>query len=350
MRLHVISLPHTQVTDQFASCAFTQKVVRFCDMMTNAGHEVFLYAGSERGPQCQEHITCVDPELQRIALGGRHYTTYPFDATDTLWRAFNGAAIAEMQKRVQPHDVVCLIGGHAQLSIAQAFPQNLSVEYGIGYSGTFAQFRVFESYAWMHMVYGAESGGAEKKDGHWFDDVIPNQFDDRHTLGPGGDYALYVGRLIDRKGFHIAQTACQHAGVPLVLAGPGEARGSGYGEFVGEVGPARRVELMRNARCLLAPTQYIEPFGTVTVEAMACGTPVVSTDWGAFTETVPAFAGFRCRMHREFVSALEQVQTLDRAKIRQHAESRFSMPVVQAQYDRYFERLATLWGKGWYAE
>lgn len=349
MRFHVVSLPHTQTTAAFPSCAFTQKVVRFAKMMTDLGHEVFLYAGDQNEAPCTEHISCISEKRRAEIVGGKHYTEA--DWNHPHWQGFNANVIGQMYERIEPRDFICLIGGYSHKPIADAFPNHLSVEFGIGYAGTFAKYRVFESYAWMHTVYGSDPGGPAGKDGSWWDAVIPNQFEDPdQTLGPigsDGGYALYVGRLIDRKGYRVAQEVCEHKGVKLILAGPGPQ--SGYGEFVGEVDAHRRNQLMAGARCLFAPTQYIEPFGTVHIEAMACGTPIISTDWGVFPDTVQnGVHGFRCRTFREFCDALDQVAGLDRKRIRDDAFARFSMPVVAKQYESYFTRLSTLWGQGWY--
>lgn len=348
MRFHVISLPHTQTTSAYPSCAFTQKVIRFTKMMTDLGHEVFLYSGDENEAVCTEHVSCISERRRAEMVGDSHYTAA--DWGHPYWQGFLANVVGQMHERIQPHDFICLIGGHAQKPIADAFPDHLSVEFGIGYAGTFARFRVFESYAWMHMIYGAQTGGnAGAADGHWFDAVIPNQVEDGlYPAGEGdGGYALYMGRLIDRKGYRIAQEVCEAKGVRLILAGPGEA--DGYGEFVGEVDATRRAELMAGARCLMVPTQYVEPFGTVHIEAMACGTPVVTSDFGVFTETVKnGINGFRCRSFAEFCNALDNVGSLDRKAIRDDAMARFSMGVVGKQYDDYFHRLATLWDKGWY--
>ncbi len=48
MRFHVVALPHTKVTKEFFSCAYTEKVYGFCNMMTSLGHEVYLYASGDR--------------------------------------------------------------------------------------------------------------------------------------------------------------------------------------------------------------------------------------------------------------------------------------------------------------
>lgn len=345
MRFHVVGLPHTQTTSDYPSCAFTQKVVRFCQMMTGLRHEVFLYSGEENTAPATEHVPCISSDDRKKIVGDGHYTSAPWHGDG--WREFNDRVIREISLRASARDFICLIGGTSHKPIADAFPAMVSVEFGIGYSGTFAKYRVFESYAWMHMIYGAAGGDPGSVDGGWFDAVIPNQVDpDLFPYGDGGDYFLYTGRLIDRKGYRIAQQACEQMGARLILAGPGDHHG--YGEFVGEVGIDDRARLMAGACALFAPTQYIEPFGTVAIEAMASGTPVIATDWGAFTETViHGETGFRCRTLGEFIHAAEMCGDLDRVTIRNRALSLYSMDTVAVKYEEYFNRLSLLWGDGW---
>jgi len=347
MRFHIVALPHTQVTKEFAGCAFTEKVRRFCIMMHDLGHEVFLYAGEEVEAPVTELITCVSKKQQEAALAGvAHYTQFPFDGW--LWDKFNAKAIAEIADRIEKQDFICLIGGSAQKPIADAFPAHLAVEFGVGYGGVFAKYRVFESYAWMHSIYAGWKNPTTA-DGQFYDAVIPGYLEpEMFPLGDGqGDYYLFIGRLIDRKGYRIAQEVCERLGKRLILAGPGEQ--SGYGEFVGSVGPEKRAELMGGAIATFAPTLYVEPFGNVVIESQACGTPTITTDWGAFTENNPdGISGFRCRTLAEFMQAAEGVKYLDRAKIRNRAVSLYNLDTIGLQYEAYFKRLLTLWGDGWY--
>jgi glycosyltransferase involved in cell wall biosynthesis len=225
------------------------------------------------------------------------------------------------------------------------------VEFGVGYSGVFSNYRVFESYAWMHAIY-AQHRDAAAADGSFFDAVIPGYLDpDMFPMGKGdGDYYLYIGRMVARKGVDIAAHICKTIGARLIFAGPGNHIPN-YGEYLGTVGPEKRAELMGGAIATFVPTLYLEPFGNVNIESQACGTPVITTDWGAFTETVvEGVTGFRCRNVEEFILATQNVKNLDRQVIRDRAISLYSVDVIAKQYEKYFHRLETLWGDGWYTE
>jgi glycosyltransferase involved in cell wall biosynthesis len=119
---------------------------------------------------------------------------------------------------------------------------------------------------------------------------------------PSERYYLYIGRLIKRKGIRIAVETCKSIGAKLLIAGAGCKRytrnklicedgevyegDNGSLQYVGFADLARRVELYRGTIATFVPALCCEPFGAVVVESQACGTPVITTDWGAFPENV----------------------------------------------------------------
>lgn len=367
MRLHVPSLPWTQTTAEYVTCAYTQKVVKFCQMMESLGHEVILYSGEENEAPCTRHVPVVFSEEQEGWFGkfdpNDPWTKVGWAATDPWWMAMNHRVIAEIAttESEPTQEVICLISGWSQQPIASAFPTRLSCEWGIGYEGVVPDFHwCFESSAWMHHVYARQS----IVNGRWYDTVIPNSFDPADFESPvepgSGGYLLFIGRLVERKGPHIAAAIAERLGMKLVVAGPGATEHSRTKivapevtiegpelEWVGPVGKQERADLMRGAVATLVPTIYIEPFGGVGVEAMMAGCPVVATPWGAFNETVvPDVSGYTFHTLQEGCDAVQAAMKLSRADVRAHAE-RYSIWNVRHEYDRWLKQLLGLWGDGW---
>ncbi len=111
-------------------------------------------------------------------------------------------------------------------------------------------------------------------------------------------------------------------------------------EYVGEVGGEQKLSLLGEARALLNPIRWVEPFGLVMIEALACGTPVLTYRSGAAPEIVDdGITGFVCDERDEMVAAAHRVGTLDRAACRASVERRFSTDRMVADHLELFESL-----------
>lgn len=363
MRFHVVALPHTWTAMSHSACAFTMKILHFCQMMDSLGHEVFHY-GVEGSEVPGKHI-----EIMSRAEQVRHFGPYNPDALYSVdwsgkaeyWSVFNDRCTKEINARKQKGDFICIMGGTTNQPLAARMGDAMVVEYGIGYNGTFANFRVFESYAHMHKIYGAERGF--DPDGRFYDAVIPNYLNpaDYPFKAEKQDYYLYLGRLIERKGIHIAVETCKRIGARLIVAGQGcksyidntiiTEDGQIYQgvEYAGFATGQKRADLFSNAKAIFVPTTYVEPFGAVAVEAQMAGTPAITTDFGAFTETVEhGKTGYRCHTLDHFVWAAKNVHKLDPQYIHNRAVNNYSMDAVRWKYQEYFEMLTALWSQGWY--
>jgi glycosyltransferase involved in cell wall biosynthesis len=82
---------------------------------------------------------------------------------------------------------------------------------------------------------------------------------------------------------------------------------------------------------------------------MLSGVPVITSPFGAFSETVAqGVSGYRCSTLAEFHQAADAVDDLDPKQIRDWAADRYTIDVCARQYDRWLNRLATLYNRGWY--
>ena len=165
----------------------------------------------------------------------------------------------------------------------------------------------------------------------------------------GGDYLLFLGRMIADKGPGEAIRIARAAERQLVLAGPAE---DGYdvtaephfdGEavrYVGRVDAAERNRLLAGAAALLFPVVYPEPFGLVLLEAMACGTPVLATALGAVPEIVDeAVTGYTAPSWEDLAALVPAAAALDRAAIRQVAERRWDVGRMVDEHEALYRRV-----------
>ena len=353
-RVHLLGLAHVPTVPEEQACAFTQKVVKLAQMLRTLDYEVLFYGSEDSRVDCSEHIPVLDVKTRVETYGAATWNTHTFDfkETDKPYQVFAENAIREISQRKRATDLLLIPFGSLQKQIADGAKIPLTVESGIGYAGTFATYRVFESYAWMHYLYGMQ----HLPDGNFYDAVIPNYFDPTafEYSDLKQDYFLYLGRLIHRKGIAIVKEIAEQTKTKVLLAGPlseGVDIKSPYLEYVGYADAQKRRELLRDARALLVPTLYVGPFEGVTIEAAFAGTPVITTDWGAFAENVlHGLTGFRCRTLEQFTWAVQNIGKIAPITCRQWAMQNFTMDRVGLMYDEYFTQLLGLLDKGWYTQ
>lgn len=340
---------------EYVGCAFTQKVLKFGKMMTNLGHEVIHYGHEDSNLVCSEHVAVVGRDEFHKAYGDCDWRSGPvrYSARDSVYQAFYKNSIREIEKRRQKNDFILAFWGRGVKPICDAHQKHsIVVEPGIGYSnGHWAFFKVFESYALMHAYWGLKM--VEKCSPKWYEVVIPNYFDldDFEYQRKKKSFVLFLGRVYEGKGIHIAQSATKEAGLKLVVAGqkPQDVAFESHVEFVGFADSSKRRELLRDAMALIAPSMYVEPFGGVQIEALLSGTPTITTDWGAFAENnINGLTGYRCRTHGDFVQALRNVRFIDSLDCRKHGIG-FSLENVGPMYEKYFKDVLNIYnGNGWY--
>jgi glycosyltransferase involved in cell wall biosynthesis len=112
-------------------------------------------------------------------------------------------------------------------------------------------------------------------------------------------------------------------------------------EFIGEINDGQKQDFLGNARALLFPICWPEPFGLVMIEAMACGTPVVAFDCGSVPEIMEnGLTGYVVDDTDTAVRAMNCLDRLYRPSVRARFEERFSAPAMARGYLKIYEQLA----------
>jgi glycosyltransferase involved in cell wall biosynthesis len=363
MRLFLPAIPHTITQRRFSHCAFTMKVLNAAQMWSAAGFDVvhFGVEGAEL-PTAVERVELLTQAEHLELLGLTSYDDNPAQligdharSGSPCYRQFNHYLRDELKERLQPGDVLCLPFGHAHEAAYQSLPIIESgdvklIETGIGYPTPATLNRVYESEAWRHWVLGNEQREGADWNTPRHEWVIPNYYDlndwqHRRTLSDdGARTVVYLGRLEAIKGLTIVpELARARPDLRFVLCGQGDPSPfctEPNVEYHPPIHGRARAALLGNALCGIYPSRYVEPFCGAAVETMLCGTPVLTSDFGAFTETViDGTTGVRCRALPTWLAALDRAQYLDRDRVRHNAVDRYSLSAVAPKYVRVFDEL-----------
>jgi len=166
-------------------------------------------------------------------------------------------------------------------------------------------------------------------------------------------YLAFIGRIAAVKGTHLAIAVAKKAGIPLKIAGEIQPLHQAYfdaevkphldGKFIEYVGEANledKNELLGNAMAMLFPIQWDEPFGLVTIEAMACGTPVLALPGGSVPEIVEdGVSGRVCKTVYEMADYAAKLDQYNAADIRAYAEKNFSLDRMVRDYAAIYEKV-----------
>lgn len=338
MRIAMVSTPFLAVPPK--DYGGTELVVHeLVDGLVDRGHAVTLFATGDSTTRAE--LRSLYPQA--------HWPPHPLADLNHLTWAMRGAAAGRFDV-VHVHSAV-------GLAVSRLLP-DLRVVYTLHHARD-EQLSAFYRY-YRDVQYIAISEDQRSREV-----PLPNCEVIHHGLDPAyfecvdrpGDYVAFVGRLARVKGPHTAIDAAGRAGVPIRVAGEVHEVDSEFGErevmprltlphvaFLGKIGPARKAPLLRDARALLAPIEWNEPFGLILIEAMLSGCPVVAYPRGSVPELIePGLTGFIVQDEDELVEAIRPggvLDTFDRRRCRARAAARFGRDRMVDTHERLYRRLA----------
>jgi glycosyltransferase involved in cell wall biosynthesis len=214
-------------------------------------------------------------------------------------------------------------------------------------------FPIFREFNDMNLISISNSQRRPMPWAPWLTSVHHGLPETLHRMGRGeGGYLAFLGRISPEKRLDRAVEIAKLVGMPLRIAAKVDPADQDYYdrciksllddtsiEYIGEIAEHEKTDFLGNARALLFPIDWPEPFGLVMIEAMSCGTPVIAFRGGAVEEIIDdGITGFVVSSIDQAVEAVRNVSLLDRNACRATFERRFSARRMCYGYVRAYER------------
>lgn len=348
MRIAQVAPPFESVPP--ARYGGTERVVAtLTEELLRRGHEVTLFASGDSDTSAQV-VPVVEQALWRRKPPYRDFSPFWAIEVGKLLRGIDRFDLVHSHldffgfpvARVASCPVVSTL--HGRLDLPELIP-------------------LYQEFSDVPLVSISDAQRQPLPDANWVATVYHGIPLDEFTFNPKpGNYLAFLGRVSPEKGLDTAIRVAQRARLPLKIAArmplpfrndPNARADWDYYEnvvqpllqgplveLIGQVGGEEKDEFLGNARALLFPIRWPEPFGLVMPEALACGTPVLALREGSVPEVIEdGVTGFICEDEDELVAAVGRIDQLDRARCRAEVERRFSPEAMVDRYEQVYERL-----------
>jgi glycosyltransferase involved in cell wall biosynthesis len=320
----------------------TERIVSYLtEELVRQGHEVTLFASGDSTTSAELHPV-VDTALR-------------FDERIKDPHVFNLLQFDAVRTRAHEFDVIHFHTEYLHFPLVRELGADkvLTTLHGRldlpGYAEMFAQHRN------VAVVSISEDQRRPLPHANWVGTVhhgLPRNIC-RFEPGPRDGYLAFLGRISPEKRADRAIEIARRVGLELRIAAKVDAADREYFQaeiepllaqpgvkYVGEIGESDKCEFLGQARALLFPIDWPEPFGLVMIEAMSCGTPCVAWRAGSVPEIISEGEnGFIVDSIEAAVAAVQRVAGLDRARVRASFEQRFSVERMTRDYLDIYRRL-----------
>jgi glycosyltransferase involved in cell wall biosynthesis len=320
----------------------TERVVaHLTDALVELGHEVTLFASAEARTKAtlvavRDEAIRLDPALLKSDLAS-HMTQ-----------------LAEVRRRADEFDVIHFHTDMIHFPFFETMAEK-TITTLHGRLDLKDLAGVYRNWPQFPLVSISDDQRRPLAFANWAGTVLHGMAADLYKFHPRSEgYLAFLGRISPEKRPDRAIAIANRLGRTLKIAAKVDAADQRYFqekieplilgnpliEFIGEIGDEEKSAFLGGADALLFPIDWPEPFGLVMIEAMACGTPVVAYACGSVPEVVEdEITGFIVRDEDQAVAAVRQIDRLDRAKVRQRFEARFSATAMARRYLTLYDRL-----------
>ncbi|HYV35588.1 MAG TPA: glycosyltransferase family 4 protein [Gemmataceae bacterium] len=320
----------------------TERVVSYLtEELVRLGHEVTLFASGDSATSA------------RLVAGSKRSLRTDKSSVDKM--APHLVMLEEVLRRVREFDLV-----HFHVDYLHfPFSRRLACPHLTTLHGRLdipELLPVYQEYGDMPVVSISHSQRQPQPHAKWVGTVYHGLPEALHTFRaqPRGDYLAFIGRISPEKRVDRAIAIAKQVGMKLKIAAKIDRADRAYYkreieplfddsqvEFLGEQGGAAKDDFLGNARALLFPIDWPEPFGLVMIEAMACGTPVIAWPNGSVPEVIDdGVTGIVVDNVDAAAKAVRRVGLLSRRTCREVFLKRFTDRRMAADYLRIYHKLA----------
>ena len=320
----------------------TERIVSYLtEALVHQGHDVTLFASGDS--RTSARLVASVPTALRLNPEVRDFLPYTV------------LQLEQLRQRADDFDVIHCHSDFVHFPLARALLANRIVTTMHGRLDLLDYAALFAEFADTPLISISDHQRSPLSHRNWLGTVY-------HGLPPGvcqfqpnprGDYLAFLGRISPEKRPDRAIEIAARAGMKLKIAAKIDAADHVYFhtviesllsqrhvEFIGEIDEDEKSEFLGNARALLFPIDWPEPFGLVLIEAMSCGTPCIAWRSGSVPEVVDhGVTGWIVGSIAAAAEAVQHVPLLDRHVVRARFEQRFSAERMAGDYLKLYETL-----------
>jgi glycosyltransferase involved in cell wall biosynthesis len=320
----------------------TERVVSYLtDELVRQGHDVTLFASGDSVTRANLHSVCV----RALRLEGKKIV-------DPL--AHHMRMIEIVAQEAAEFDVVHFHVDYLHFSVTRRQKNINAVSTLHGRLDIPDLIPIYREFNDMNLVSISDAQRTPLVWANWIGTVYHGLPENLYVPRTGpGNYLAFLGRICPEKRVDHAIEIAKRVGIPIKIAAKVDVVDREYFEstirklldhplveYIGEIGERDKNEFLGNARALLFPIDWPEPFGLVMIEAMACGTPVIAYQMGSVPEIIDdGTTGFIVNDLDGAVDAIDRVRSFDRTICRRVFEKRFSVRRMASDYVNIYKQV-----------
>jgi glycosyltransferase involved in cell wall biosynthesis len=317
----------------------TERVVAYLtDELVNLGHDVTLFASGDSGTKAR--LIGISPHALRL-----------HNHLDPL--AYHILQLQEVFERVNEFDILHFHTDY--LHFPFSYNNNLTTITTLHGRLDIDDLKpIYRKFSDMPVVSISDAQRTPFPTANWIGTVYHGLPANLYKKGDGkGGYVTFIGRISPEKRADRAIEIARQAGMKIKIAAKIDRADEVYFqteirhlfklphvEYLGEIGENDKADLLADAVAMLFPIDWKEPFGMVTIESLACGTPVIAYNRGSVSEIIThGKTGYIVEDIAQAVDALKQINHISREECRASFEKRFTATTMAKNYLRLYDKL-----------